>query len=429
MRRTRAAVHLGRTFGLALMLIAGPAMAEDPVDTTAERLDRQEREIEELRQQVDDLRTQVPPPVQHPEYEREDGQLTLTDYPNPIIRMDIAGQVNPAMNLAGDGMGSTKLYFVDNDVSASRIRFAGVGVFEQGLQLGTTLEVGLSPNNSFDVSQNSQVTADFISVRRAEVWARDDRFGRVMLGLGSTASNNAAAFDLTLVGGPIMMSGVSFIAGGLQFTNTSPVTGATVLSGVTVGAAFFNFDGTRDSRIRYDTPMVGPFQISASVSADQQYSGAITFGGDYDHWTAKQLGGFTMLGTVSITDPNAPGVGLRFAGSWSTLHDASGVSLTVASGFDDADIVATPYNVYAKLGWDTRLLKVGDTGFGVDYTWTENVSAAGDQGQSVGIAAVQSVDRFGLQTYAQFRWYGVDRGVGPSFNDIFVGTLGALVRF
>ena len=35
---------------------------------------------------------------------------------------------------------------------------------------------------------------------------------------------------------------------------------------------------------------------------------------------------------------------------------------------------------------------VGDTGFGVDYTWTENVSAGGDQGQSVGLAAVQVLD-------------------------------------
>ena len=57
------------------------------------------------------------------------------------------------------------------------------------------------------------------------------------------------------------------------------------------------------------------------------------------------------------------------------------------------------------------------------------MSAGGDEGQSVGLAAVQILDRYGVQLYSQFRWYGVDRGAGPSFDDIFLGTVGSLVRF
>ena len=400
----------------------GAARAQDRVDALIQRLERQEREIETLRQEVQELREQVPPPPQHPEYRREDGDETLTDYLNPRIRLDVAAQVNPAMNVAGDGH-NTKVYFVDNDTTASRVRFAGVGIFDQGPQLGTTLEVGFSPNNSFDVSQDNEIAGDFINVRRAEVWVRDDRYGRVMLGRGSAAADNTAEYDLSLVSGPIMTSGVSFIAGGLQFVADNR------LSGVTVADAFFNFDGGRESRIRYDSPMLGPLQLSLSAGANQRYGGALTFGGDYDHWTAKELGGFTTLGALSIYDPNEHGVDFRMAGSWSMLHNPSGVSATFSSGFDGASGNNTPYNVYGKLGWDTKLFDVGDTGFGLDYTWTENVSAGGDQGQSVGLAAVQIVDRYGVQLYSQFRWYGVDRGEGPSFDDMFLGTVGSLVRF
>lgn len=402
-------------------LAALPAGAQDRVDMLLERLERQEREIQELRKQVQELREVVPPPPQHPEYFREDGEEPLTDYLNPSIRLDVAGQVNPAMNVAGDG-DKTKVYFVDNDATASRIRFAGVGIFDRGPQLGTTLEVGFSPNNSFDVSQDNEVAGDFISVRRAEVWVRDDRYGRVMFGQGSTAADNTAEYDLSLVSGPIMTSGVSFIAGGLQFTDGND------LSGVTIADAFQNFDGQRDPRIRYDSPMLGPLQLSASAGANQTYGAALTWGGDYDHWTAKEIGGITTLGAVSISNPNEGGVDFRVAGSWSMLHDASGISGTVSSGYDNTS-GSTPYNVYGKLGWDTHLFDMGDTGFGVDYTWSANVDEANDEGQSVGLAAVQVIDEYGVQLYSQFRWYTLDRGEGPSFDDIYLGTVGSLVRF
>jgi len=405
----------------SLALAALRAEAQDRVDALIERLERQERELQQLRQEVQDLRTQVPPPPQHPEYRREDGEEPLTDYLNPHIRLDVAAQVNPAMNVAGDGH-NTKVYFVDNDATASRVRFAGVGVWDRGPQVGTTLEVGLSPNNSFDVSQNNELAGSFISVRRAEAWVRDDRYGRIMFGQGSTAADNTAEYDLSLVSGPIMTSGVSFVAGGLQFTSNNRLTG------VTIADAFQNFDGNRDPRIRYDSPMFGPLQLSASAGANQTYGAALTWGGDYDHWTAKELDGITTLGAVSIYNPNDHGVDFRVAGSWSMLHNASGLSATVSAGYDNTG-GPTPYSVYGKIGWDTHLFSMGDTGFGVDYAWSANIDQADDEGQSVGLAAVQLIDAYGIQLYSQFRWYTLSRGEGPSFDDIYLGTIGSLVRF
>jgi predicted porin len=406
---------------VVLPVLGGNVRAEDRIDELIQRLEQQDREIEALREEVKELREIVPPPPQHPEYRKEDGEEPLTEYVNPDLRLDVAGQVNPAMNVAGDGK-STKVYFVDNDTTASRLRFAGVGIFAEGPTVGTTLEIGLSPNNSSEVGQDDETAGDLISVRRAELWVRDDRLGRVMFGRGSAAADNTAEYDLTLVGGPIMMSGVSMIAGGLDFTTGH------ALTGVTIGDAFQNFDGSRQSRIRYDSPLLGPLQLSVSAGANQRYDAAITFGGDYDHWTGVEIGPFTTLGAVSIYDPNQDGVDFNMAGSWSMLHDESGLSLTLSSGFSNADH-ADPYNVYAKLGWDTRFFPFGQTGFGVDYTWSENVSADHDEGQSVGLAAIQVFDEYGIELYTQFRWYDLDRVAGPDFDAIFLGTLGSRVRF
>jgi hypothetical protein len=57
------------------------------------------------------------------------------------------------------------------------------------------------------------------------------------------------------------------------------------------------------------------------------------------------------------------------------------------------------------------------------------VSAKDDEGQSVGLAAVQVLEKYGIQLYTQFRWYALDRATGPDFDDIFLGTAGTLVRF
>src|SRR5262245_5783028 len=393
----------------------------DRIDELIAHIERQDREIAELRQQVKDLQLITPPPPEHPEYRKEDGGEPLTEYVNPDIRLDVAGQVNPAINVAGDGK-ETRAYYVDNDTTASRIRFAGVGIFHEGPTVGTTLEVGFSPNNSSDVSQNDQTPGDLISVRRAELWVRDDRFGRVMFGRGSAAADDTAEFDLTRVGGPIMMSDVRDIAAGLDFTTGH------ALTGIAIGDAFNNFDGNRQSRIRYDTPMFEGFQLSVSAGADQNYDAAITFGGDYDHWTGVQLGPFTTLGAVSIYDPNQDRVDFNMAGSWSMLHNDTGLSLTLSSGFSDADH-SNPFNVYAKLGWDTKFLSIGPAGFGVDYTFGKNISAKDDEGQSVGIAALQTFQEYGIELYTQFRWYQLDRATGPSFDDIFLGTMGSRVRF
>src|SRR5262249_35677793 len=88
----------------------------------------------------------------------------------------------------------------------------------------------------------------------------------------------------------------------------------------------------------------------------------------------------------------------------------------------------TPYNLYGKFGWNAKLLEAGPTGFGVDYTWTENVSGSGDKGQGVGVAAVQVLRRYGIELYTQFRWYSVDRAERPHFADIFLGPRGGGVR-
>ena len=222
-----------------------------------------------------------------------------------------------------DGI-DTSVFIVDDDTSGTRFRLdadAPLG----GTAPGATLEIGASPNNSYDVNQfNAQTDADF-NVRRAEVTFRDDRYGRLQLGKGSSAADDTAAYDLSLVGGPIMYAGVADIAGGIIFTD------GTDYSDTTVGDAFYDFDGDRLGRVRYDSPMFGPVQGSASYCQDDQWAAAV-LGGDYGDWSGWTVGGFTLLATVSVYNTDDNNVDYAYAASGSFLNDPTGLSLTLSTG-------------------------------------------------------------------------------------------------
>ena len=343
--------------------------------------------------------------------------------------LTLSGQINPAFNVVDDGV-STDVFIVDNDTSGTRFRL-DVDAPLGETALGATLEIGASPNNSYDVSQlESQTDADF-NVRRAEVTFRNDRYGRLQLGKGSSAADDTAEYDLSLVAGPIMYAGVADIAGGIIFTDgTELVNFGTADDPVflTVGDAFFDFDGDRLARIRYDSPMFGPLQGSASYGQDDQWAAAVTLGGDYGDWSGWTLGDFTVLAAASVYNPEDDNVDYAYAASGSVLHDPTGLSLTLSTGGQKLDEGDDPSNVYAKLGWDTEFWPLGPTGFGLDYTKGEDISSDGAEGTSFGIAAVQKFGRYNIDLYSQLRWYELD-GVDPDLKNIVVGTFGTKFTF
>ena len=84
------------------------------------------------------------------------------------VDFGISGQINRAVNVANDG-DNTEAYFVDNNTSNTRFRLVGSGEIAKDTTLGTVVEIAVSPNNSGDVSQDNQISDDFLDVRRADV--------------------------------------------------------------------------------------------------------------------------------------------------------------------------------------------------------------------------------------------------------------------
>jgi phage shock protein A len=408
------------------------AAEEETVDSeTLERLERlireQQKQLESLQEQVNQLKKTATEAQTEAKEAKSVAEEVKTTVVAPVkkgvtsgqerVKLAISGQVNRAVNLADDGK-NTKAYYVDNDASNSRVRFVGIAKATDDLTLGTKIEVAIAPNESSDVSQGNEESGDFFDQRWAEISLDSKSFGKLSLGKGDTASDNSAEVDLSKTD-IIQYSSIADPAGGLLFRQKN---GDDTLTTVSVSDAFNNLDGlSRKSRLRYDTPTFSGFHLVTSLVSDQRYDASLWWGG--------QGYGFKGAGAVGVAYPNDDDTDLQYDGSFSLLHEDTGLNFTFSFGLQERDNQGDASNFYTKAGWLTRFFSFGETAFGVDYTRSVNLPTGRDDGHSVGVAAVQQFEDYGTELYMQYRFYTLDRDADPNVQDINVGTIGARVKF
>jgi outer membrane usher protein FimD/PapC len=139
--------------------------------------------------------------------------------------------------------------------------------------------------------------------------------------------------------------------------------------------------------------------------------------------------GFKAAAGAGLTDPNEDDTGLRYGGSFSILHEDTGLNLTLSSGKLERDNQSDPYNLYGKIGWLKNFFPFGWTAFSADYTRSHNLPTDNDDGYSVGLAAVKSFEKYGTEVYMLYRLHSLDRDVEPDVHDINVLSIGARVKF
>jgi len=428
----------------AQVFFAGTVAAQEgSVDAkTIERLERlikeQQQQLESLQQQVNQLKktaTDAQTEAKEARSVADDTKSRVnqistakaTDVQAPTekvvtssggerVKLAISGQVNRAVNIVDDGK-DTEAYFVDNDNSESRVRFVGTARATDDLTIGSKIELAIAPNKAGEVDQNNQETNNVFDQRWTEVSLDSKRFGKLSLGKGATASYTSASVDLSRTG-VISYATISDTAGGMLFRQTSDDT----LTNVRIADAFNNFDGlNRRNRVRYDTPTFYGFHLAGSLISDERYDASLWWGG--------QGYGFKAAGAAAFAYPNEDDTDFQYDGSFSLLHEGTGLNFTLSAGLLERDNQDDAGNLYGKAGWLTRFFSFGETAFGVDYTRSLNLPTDSDDGYSVAAAAVQQFEEYGTEIYLLYRLHSLDRDAAPSVQDISVGSIGARVKF
>jgi predicted porin len=385
------------------------------------QIQHQEAQLKALQQQVTGLLQKADAQPQPPSQSVKPAPGLLPPAPaiiasgNDKIRLTLSGQVNRAINVVGDGAGTT-LYHVDNNVSNSRFRLVGSAAITSDLTLGTRLELAFTADESSKVSQTDQTPGTYLNARWADISLASKKYGKLSLGKGNTASYLTAASDLSKTD-IILYSSVADISGGLFFRKKSGQLTSAALADV-----FTDYDGLNvKSRLRYDSPTWHGFHLAGSIVSGQRSDLGL-------HWAGEGYG-FQSAAGFGIANPKQADSGLQYDGSFSLLHTASGLNLTLSSGMLDKKAGKDAFSYYVKLGWLADLTNQGSTAFGIDLSRSENSVASGDRGTSVGAAVVQEFKQFATELYLQYRIYSLAMGDGTPVYDINVGTLGVRVKF
>lgn len=313
------------------------------------------------------------------------------------------GQINKGFLNYDDGEVTETYDLIDNSNSSTRFGFLYSRPLSEEWTLGSRLEFQYQPFNTgaaniLDDNADFDFTLDN-NLRWAEVSFDNDRYGQISLGQGSMATDTTSETDLSGTG-VIAYSSVGDSAGGQIFRETDGV-----LSGVTVGGAFNNYDGLgRQMRIRYDTNEFSGFSFAASygqnVLADDDtnlYDVAARYG--------NEVGAFLVAGALGYAWKGSDTTIL--SGSASGLHTPTGLNLTVAAGAQDDDAADGSFG-YAKLGWIADWWEGGDSKFSVDYYSGDDVTTDGSESESYSVSFVQEIEAANTDFWFTAREYAYD---------------------
>lgn len=333
------------------------------------------------------------------------------------VTLSLSGQVNRGVLYADDG-DRTNFLHVDNDNSSTRIRFIGSGKLNDQVTVGTQIEVQHESDSTANINIDGSTTGgdNAFTERKLELFFDHAGLGRLWLGQGDTASNGTSEVDLSGTG-VIGYSGVTDMAGGIDFGGYDQVLDAPNVADANIGTVFSNFDGlSRDDRIRYDTPNFGGFKLSASSAQDSKHDVALRYSGGG--------AGLKIAGAVAYA-VNVGDFDSQVNGSVSLLH-SSGINLTLAGGSRDLGTGATqdPVFYYAKLGYI-----IGNTAIAIDFEQADDVEFQDDEATTVGLFLVKTLDAVGADLYAGARSYSLDRTANPNLDDIVAVLVGARVKF
>ncbi|MGD9829013.1 MAG: porin [Hyphomicrobiaceae bacterium] len=381
---------------------------------------------------------------------------------NRKVSVTLSGQVNRALLYWNDGSESG-VYSIDNTQSSTRMRLRGSAKIAAMWSAGFYMEwetVGAPGNavNQID-SRGGAGTGNTLNgrlgLRQANWWIKHDQLGTLSVGRLNIATKDLSLIEL----GGISAASYSLQLNGLgMFVRPVGRTGVEGLSTVTLGNFFPPMDTNRAEGVRYDSPTIAGFTLSAAWADDDRWDVALRYAGEFsgvriaggigyfhDGW--EQATTAAVLGTRGSRDQNAliatlsilhVPTGLFVSGQYfNTSFDGSGdIRAGVATPFGTKRPDATWY--WLSAGIRKNWFGIGDTSLFGEYGRGEDGNtglalALPGAGQSLaeitsssvemwGLGIVQHINAADMELYLSYRHYDLDvRGVTAAAPATVVG--------
>jgi predicted porin len=321
---------------------------------------------------------------------------------------------------ADDGHQS-RTFHVDGQPSSTRFGIQGAAQMVPGLRAGARIETEMKSNPANAVNFTTPSVTNTFAERWLDLFF-EGSWGRVNLGQGSGAADDASTIDLS---GTALANGVCFCdwGGAINWRTAAGGTLATTVEGALNNQDF----ESRYDRVMYTTPVFGGFRGQAGFGqkGNDVVEASLWWSGKLAGEIQAAIGWSEEKTSTGPTVPNNE----TFGGSISWLH-TSGFNVTAAyteaEGFTSASVGDTfsgsSIFYYLKVGY-----KWGTHAIAVNYGIHEDHAVDGDEGTSIGIGYVWNPVRW-AELYAGYHMFQLDRP-GIDVEDVLVGTIGTRIRF
>jgi hypothetical protein len=397
---------------------------------------------------------------------------------NRKVSLTISGQVNRALLIWDDGVDSDA-YVVDNSNSSTRFRFTGSATMKPGWKTGFLVEIELRDAASSLVDQSNDdirtVDERNLRTRHANWYIESEQLGRVTVGQGSAATKDIVLINL---GGSLSDAdlyynnsfGLRTVTGGFQTVRNTNALGVLQDTRLTWSALAGAMDGQRIDGIRYDTPSIYGFILSAAWGENDYFDIALRFKKEWNSIRIAAGIGYSWDGDLQtfnlsnlVGRVRGSGEIEEVKGSLSVMHVPTGLYASFAAGARDAsDFVRTSGTVadrdgydadfwYLQLGITQKWLSYGPTtiygeygkynDFAVGLDTTGNIGGVGlitsSEATRWGFGITQAFDSAALELYGQFHYYEADvtaldansRPEKLNLEDWYGVVMGARIRF
>jgi hypothetical protein len=330
-------------------------------------------------------------------------EATTVRHANRKISLTISGAITEAVIYWDDGKDDDFNVIIPDSAGAG-FKFAGEGKIDADRSVGFVMALNVRQGDPGDARRGNPAvkvsdglqnyaTGENISVDAEYVYMKSASLGAVSLGYRNDAykSFNNGAFDL---GGA---SGINdYLGGSIDLAAGLNVrTGAGGFAGGWYGV-FDNIGGSAHMNVRYDSPSVAGFSLSASWGADD--IGAV---------------GVAYSGKFSDTDFTA---GIAYRNSTSGLNNTSDERVTMGASLYNApsglyltgeyntaygDATPTDAKTYfIKAGWRKNVNGLGETNLYGSYLNSQDITVGVD-GAAYTLGLAQDLDAVGATLFLQ----------------------------
>jgi len=263
------------------------------------------------------------------------------------VTLTISGQISQQLLFWDDG-NTSDVYVNGPGTSNTRWRFLGSARISPMVTAGFLYELeAYASNNTVDQSNGGDDRGSrTATLREAMAWVEHSGLGRVSIGHGSTAANNAILVDLS---GKAMGSSnyVALHSNGMRLFSRDLFndTGNGYLNAGTWGSVIEGGSGDwlneRVEHIQYRTPTIAGFTLGASWGEDDYWDAALRYAGEFNGVRIAGALGYSVRAEYdgaaeAFTCTTQCDKKLeQLAGSLSIRHMPTGLFFTGAAGWRD----------------------------------------------------------------------------------------------